>query len=179
MARGELVLVISVYPDAQEALRDLRELSRTGPLADSVSAAAILDRTGGRTVLQHGGGGTLAYAIGTGAAAGIVAGVLVAVPLFGAAAGAAVGALVGRRLGRREVTDLEALLGDTIVPGSAGLLAVVDEEAMDLVRGALDRALRVTGRVLDDGPLTDLALALVRGNPVATEALDRQRGRGD
>lgn len=177
MPDPELVLVVGVYRDAREALQDLREVSRPGPVSKAIAGAAILDRTGGRSVLQHGGGGTLAYAVGTGAAAGVVAGVVVSVPLLGAAAGAAIGALVGRRLGKREVSGLVDLLGDAVVPGSAGLLAIVDAESQGLVGGALDRALRVTGRVLDEGPLSALVAPLVRGDPVATETLDRQRGR--
>ena len=177
MPGAELVLLIGVYGDALDALEDLRELTRPGPVSDAVAGAALLDRTGGRPVLQQGGGGTLAYSIGTGAAAGIVAGVAGSVPLLGAAAGAGIGALGGRHLGQREVAGLVDLLGDAIVPGSAGLLAVVDTGSQDLVEGAMDRALRVTGRVLDEGPLSALAVSLVRGDPVATDTLDRQRDR--
>jgi uncharacterized membrane protein len=177
VAVGEYVMLVATYPDPEQALLDLREITGPGPLAAAVAGAGILDRTGARSVLQQAGGGTLAYGIGTGAAAGIVAGVVLALPLVGAAAGAAIGAMVGRRMGRREVEDLVALLGDVVTAGTAGLLAVVDEESLDLVRGALDRAQRSTGRVLDDGRLTTLARSLVRGNPEATEALDEQRRR--
>jgi hypothetical protein len=179
VAAEEYALLVARYRDPQDALADLRWLTGPGPLGASVAGAAILDRYGPRPALQQGGGGTLAYSIGTGAAAGIVAGVVVSLPLVGAAAGAAVGALVGRRMGRQEVETLVQLLDDAVPPGSAGLLAVVDEAALPLVRGALDRAQRVTARVLDEGPLTTVARSLVRGNPEVTEVLDRQRHRGD
>jgi uncharacterized membrane protein len=175
VAAGEYVLLVATYPGPQEALLDLREITGLRPLADAVAGAGVLDRTGARSMLQQAGGGTLAYGVGTGAAAGIVAGVVISLPLVGAAAGAAIGAMVGRHMGRREVEELVALLGDVVTVGTAGLLAVVDEGSLDLVRGVLDRAQRSTGRVLDDGRLTTLARALVRGNPEATEALDEQR----
>jgi hypothetical protein len=54
---------------------------------------------------------------------------------------------------------------------------VVEAERLMEVRGALRRALRSSGRVLDDGPLTSHVRAFVRGNPEALEALDRQAGR--
>ncbi len=179
MPAREYVLLVATYPDPQEALADLREITRPGVMGDAVAGAGMLDRRTGRTVLQQGNGGTLAYGIGTGAAAGIVAGVVVALPLVGAAAGAAIGAAVGRRMGRREAEALEELLDDAIPSGSVGLLAVVDAQSLELLRGALDRALRVTGRVLDEGPLTKLARSLVRGKPEPTEVLDRQRLEGD
>lgn len=171
----EYVLLIAVFASSEDALRDLREITQPGPVGDAVAGAAILDRRGPRSVLQQSGGGTLAYGIGTGAAAGIVAGVVVALPLVGAAAGAAIGAIIGRRMGRREVDELIQLIGDVVPPGAAGLVAVVDAEALPLVSGALDGALRTTGRVLDEGPLTRLARSLVRGNPEAIEILDQQR----
>ena len=78
---------------------------------------------------------------------------------------------------RREVDGLVALLDDAIPVGATALLAVVQEERLVEVRGALDRALRSSGRVLDDGPLTTYVRTFVRGNPEALEALDRQAGR--
>jgi len=78
---------------------------------------------------------------------------------------------------RREVDGLVALLDDAIPVGATALLAVVAEDRLLEVRGALTRALRSSGRVLDDGPLTSYSRAFVRGNPEALEALDRQSGR--
>jgi hypothetical protein len=98
-------------------------------------------------------------------------------PLVGAAAGAVVGGLVGRRVSRREVDGLVALLGDAIPVGATALLAVVQEQCLHEVRASLHRALRSSGRVLDDGPLTSYVRAFVRGNPEALEVLDRQAGR--
>lgn len=179
MPAQEYALLVAMYHDPQDALAELRTITGPGLIGESVAGAAILDRRGPRPALQQGGGGTLAYSIGTGAAAGIVAGVVVSLPLVGAAAGAALGALIGRRMGRQEIEILVQHLDDAVPPDSAGLLAVVDEAALPLVRGALDRAVRVTARVLDEGPLTTVARSFVRGNPEVTEVLDRQRGAGD
>lgn len=180
MPAQEYVLLVGVYRNPRDAVVGLRQISGSGVLADAVVGAGILDRQAGRTVLQQARGGTLAYAIGTGAAAGVVVGVPFGFPLVGAAAGAGVGAIVGRRMRRWEVEEFSALLTDAVPPGSVGLVAVVDEDDVSLLRGALDRALRVTGRVLDEGPLTDLALTLVRGKPEVSEVLRRQRdGRDD
>ncbi len=177
MSGDEYVLVVALYADADEAVADLRDLTASGGRADAVAGSGILHRGWRRSTLQQGSGGTVAYGIGTGAAAGIVVGVFLALPLVGAAAGAVVGGLVGRRVSRREVDGLVALLDDAIPVGATALLAVVGAERLLEVRASLHRALRTSGRVLDDGPLTAHVRAFVRGNPEALEVLDRQSGR--
>ncbi|MGB7981206.1 MAG: DUF1269 domain-containing protein [Candidatus Nanopelagicales bacterium] len=174
--RPEYVLVVALHADTDDAVADLRDLSSPGPLAEAVVGAGILRRGTWRSTLTQGSGGTLAYGIGTGAAAGVVAGVFVSRPLVGALAGAGVGAAVGRRLARREVQGLVALLADEIPVGATALLAVVAEEQQHAVRAAMARALRTTARVLDEGPLTGYARGFVRGDPAAIEALERQAG---
>ncbi len=178
-ARGapEYVLVVALHPDAAEAVADLRDLGAPGPLSEAVVGAGILHRGPWRSRLEQGRGGTLAYGIGTGAAAGIVVGVVISLPMVGAAAGALVGALVGRNMASREVAGLVALLADEIPVGATALLAVVAEERQFAVRAAMTRALRTTARVLDEGPLTGHVRGFVRGDPQALEALDRQSGR--
>ena len=173
----EYVLVVALHADSNDAVADLRDLGSPGPLAQSVVGAGILHRGTWRSTLAQGSGGTLAYGIGTGAAAGIVAGVVVSLPLIGAAAGAVVGAVVGRHLACREVEGLIALLADEIPVGATALLAVVAEEHQFAVRAGMARALRTTARVLDEGPLTGHVRAFVRGDPEALEALERQSGR--
>lgn len=177
MSSDEYVLVVALYADADEAVADLRDLTASGGFADAVAGSGILHRGWRRSMLQQGSGGTLAYGIGTGAAAGIVAGVFLSLPLVGAAAGAVVGGLVGRRVSRREVDGLVVLLDDAIPVGATALLAVVAEDRLVEVRAALGRALRSSGRVLDEGPLSSHVRAFVRGNPEALEILDRQAGR--
>ena len=177
MTSDEYVLVVALYADADEAVGDLRDLTAHAGLNPAVAGSGILHRDWRRSMLQQGGGGTVAYGIGTGAAAGIVVGVLVGVPLVGAAAGALVGGLLGRRVSRREVDGLVVLLDDAIPVGATALLAVVEAEHLLEVRAALGRALRSSGRVLDEGPLTSYVRAFVRGNPDVLEILDRQAGR--
>ncbi|HSO03461.1 MAG TPA: DUF1269 domain-containing protein [Candidatus Limnocylindrales bacterium] len=173
----EYVLLVALYADSDEAVADLRDLTAPGGLAEVVVGSGILHRGWGRSVLQQGDGGTLAYGIGTGAAAGVVAGAFLALPLVGAAVGAVIGGLVGRRVRRGEVEGLVALLDDSVPVGATALLAVVAEDRLVEVRARLDRALRSSGRVLDEGPLTTYVRTFVRGNPEALEALDRQAGR--
>jgi uncharacterized membrane protein len=177
MASDEYVLVVALYADAEEAVADLRDLTAPGGLSQAVAGSGILHRDWRRSMLQQGSGGTLAYGIGTGAAAGIVAGVFLGMPLLGGAVGALVGGVVGHRVSRREVEGLVAVLDDAIPVGATALLAVVEERRLQEVRTSLNRALRTSGRVLDDGPLTSYARAFVRGNPEVLEVLDRQSGR--
>ena len=94
----EYVLLVALYADSDEAVADLRDLTAPGGLPEVVVGSGILHRGWGRSVLQQGDGGTLAYGIGTGAAAGVVAGAFLALPLVGAAVGAVIGGLVGRRV---------------------------------------------------------------------------------
>ena len=130
MASQGYVLVVALYADADEAVSDLRDLTAAGGMSQAVAGSGILHRDWRRSMLQQGSGGTLAYGIGTGAAAGIVAGVFVGMPLLGAAAGAVVGGVVGRRMSRREVEGLVALLDDAIPVGATALLAVVEEDRL-------------------------------------------------
>jgi hypothetical protein len=177
MAGQGYVLVVALYADSDEAVSDLRDLKAPGGMSQAVAGSGILHRDWRRSMLQQGSGGTLAYGIGTGAAAGIVAGVFLGMPLLGAAAGVVVGGVVGLRMSRREVEGLVALLDDAVPVGATALLAVVEEDRLQEVRTSLQRALRTSGRVLDEGPLTTYVRAFVRGNPEALEVLDRQAGR--
>lgn len=176
MVAEEYVLIVALYADSGEAVADLRLITDPDVFGEAVGGAGILRRDWRQSVLQQGTGGTFAYGLGTGAAAGIVAGVFLGMPLVGAAAGAVVGGVAGRRLGRREVDGLVGLLDDAIPVGGTALLAVVTEERMVEVRSAMTRALRTTGRVLDEGPLTRHVRGFVRGNPEVMEALDAQAG---
>lgn len=175
---GPYQLLVGVYDAPADAVDDLRVLSQPGPVREAVAGAGLLHRWPHGAVLEQGGGGTLAFGAGTGAAAGVVAGVVLSVPLVAAAAGALVGAAVGHRISRREVTTLDASLGDAVPVGATAVVAVVPEARAGVVAAALGRARKVTGRVLDEGPLTQAAKGLVRGNPEATDALDAQRRTG-
>lgn len=177
MAGAEYVLIVAIYADSDEAASDLQFITDHDAFGAAVGGAGILRRDWRQPALHQGSGGTFAYGLGTGAAAGIVAGVFLGMPLLGAAAGAVVGGVVGRRIGREEVDGLIALLDDAIPVGGTALLVVVTEERMVEVRSAMIRALRTTGRVLDEGPLTRHVRAFVRGNPEVMEALDVQAGR--
>ena len=135
MTIEEYVLVVALYADAEEAVADLRDLTAPGVLNPAVAGSGILHRDWRRSMLHQGGGGTLAYGIGTGAAAGIVIGVFVGLPLLGGAAGALVGGVVGRRVSRREVDGLLALLDDAI-PHNRD--AVAHAHRLDLVMCHVD-----------------------------------------
>jgi hypothetical protein len=176
MAAREYVLAVALYADPEDAQADLRLLTGSPGLRRSVAGAGLYHRGLTRHILMQRGGGTVAYAAVTGAAAGIAVGAFLGLPLIGAAVGGVAGALLGRRMGREEFTALSVLLDDAVPVGGTGLIAVVPEEDLARVREALPRALRTTGRVLDERPLTRVALTLVRGNPVVTEALKSQQG---
>ena len=179
MGSVQYALVVGVYADAHEAASDLRDITDPAEFGDAVGGAGILRRDWQGSALSQGSGGTLAYGIGTGAAAGIVAGVVLGGPLIGAVVGGALGGLVGRRMGRREIEGLVEAVADTVPVGGTALVAVVVEEQLPMVRAAMIRSLRSSGRVLDEGPLTAYARSLVRGNPTVMEALDAQQGNRD
>ena len=169
------VMAVGVYADESDAAADLRDLTAPGPLAGAVAGAGILRRDWRSATLQQGDGGTTSYGAVTGAAVGVVLGVVVGAPLVVAAAGALVGAGVGRRIGRREVEGIVSSIADIVPVGATALVAVVEEESLLDVRAAMGRALRSSGRVLDEGPLIDCARRFVRGNPGVMEALDDQQ----
>ena len=66
-------------------------------------------------------------------------------------------------MSQREVEGLVALLDDAVPVGATALLAVVEEDRLPEVRTSLQRALRTSGRVLEEGPLTTYVRAFVRG----------------
>ena len=171
MPVSEHVLCVAIYASVEEAGLDLRELTGPSGFAESVGGSGLLHRGTGRVTLQQAGGGTLGYGIGTGAAVGIVAGVILGYPLVVGGIGAVVGGIIGYRNRTREVDGLVRVLDDAIPVGATALVAVVRAEAWPVLRGTLDRALRVSGWPLDDGPLVPFARSLVRGNPTATEDL--------
>lgn len=175
---AEFVLLVGVYPDSGEAVADLQDLRRAAGPAGALAGAAVLVRTPGGAALQTPGGGTMAYSITTGAAVGVALGGLLGFPLTLLAVGALVGAVLGRSRRRQEINLLLAAVGDSVPPGSAALLAVVDDRQLVEMRAGLGRALRTTGRLLD-GPLAPVARALVRGNPAASEALAANRPSPD
>lgn len=170
MAAGDYVLAIGLYAEPEDAQADLC----TPDVRGLAEGTALLHRGLTSSVLQAGGGGTKAYAVLSGAAAGIVVGVILGRPLLGALVGGVIGVPIGRRMVRREFMAFSMLLDDAIPIGGTGLIAVVLEDDLPSVQAAMLRAVRTTGRVLDEGPLTDVAKTLVRGDPVVTEALDRQ-----
>lgn len=170
MGAVEYFLLVGVYGDRGSAAADLRDITNPGPLAPAGAALVVRD-LGGCQVHQL-GGGTLAYSITAGAAAGVATGGLLGVPVRMMALGAVVGAFVGRRASARLGEEVLGELGDVLPAGTTGLIAVADARLMDDSHAALGRALRTTGRVLDRGPLMHVARTLARGKPAVTEWLD-------
>lgn len=171
MDDGEYVLAVGIYPDPDLALTDLRNLTNPGPTAEVIAGAGVLTRGARGATLQQGGGGSTAYGIGTGAAAGILAGYWIPLPLVGVVAGALIGGLIGHRLKAREEVMLESLLEVDLPLSFSALVCVVPAGHQDEVRAGMLRSTKTTGRVLDDPGARKLARGLVRGNPQATQAL--------
>jgi hypothetical protein len=171
VAEVEYVLVVGLYPQAEPAVMDLRDLTNPGPVAEVLAGTGLVARVGRGVTVQQGGGGTLGYGIGTGAAAGLVVGHWMPWPLTTAVVGAVIGGLIGVRLRRRESAHLLALIDLDLRVGETALVTVVPAVHLGEVRHAMWRARKTTGRVLDDPDSLRLARGLVRGNPVATEAL--------
>lgn len=174
------MLAVGLYGDAESALADLRDLTNPGPTREVVAGSGVVSRGARGPQLAQGGGGTTAYGIGTGAAAGLVAGlwlpqpVLATMPVATTLLGAVIGGIIGRRLQVREANHLAALLSDDLRPGTTALISVVLEQAADEVRFAMRRATKTTARLIEDEATRKVARGLVRGNPVATEALGGQ-----
>ncbi len=82
MAVEEYVLIVAIYADPGEAVADLRRITDPDAFGAAVGGAGILHRDWRQAALQQSSGGTFAYGIGTGAAAGIVAGVFLGMPLL-------------------------------------------------------------------------------------------------
>ena len=167
----EYVLVVGLYPQEELALGDLRDLTNPGPTAEVIAGSGVMTRTTHGVALQQGGGGSLAYGIGTGFATGLVVGHWLPWPLTTAVVGGAIGGVVGRRIRQRESRHLLALLDVDLRAGETALAAVAPQAYLDELRAGMRRARKSTGRLLDDPESRRLARGLVRGDPVATEAL--------
>jgi uncharacterized membrane protein len=171
VAELRFVLAAGCYDAATAARADLRDLTNPGPTCEVMAGTALLHHEPEHARLEHLRGGTTAFWAGTGGAVGVLAGILVGIPLLGAAAGVVLGAILGRRRSAHEAEDFAALLGDDLPVGAVGLLVITPERYAGEVRSGMTRARRTTGRTLDDEHTLALARSLVRGDPVATEAL--------
>ncbi len=124
----------------------MRDLTNPGPTAEAIAGSGIMTRTGNSLALQQGGGGSLAYGIGTGFAGGLVLGHWLPWPLTTAAVGAAVGGVLGRRLRTRETRHLLALIDGDLRIGETALVAVAPEQYLSELRAGMRRARKSTGR---------------------------------
>jgi hypothetical protein len=169
------VLAVGIYDTAQDALTDLRDLTNPGPIVEVLAGCTVLARTAAGARRQQPGGGTLAFSVGTGLAAGVALGGVLALALgpatLVAAAGAGAGAALGRRLAQRETAGLLALLAVDLPVAATALVCVVPEPAAGELRTAMRRSRRTTGRLLQDPESRAVARGLVRGHPGATQWL--------
>lgn len=170
------VLFSAVYATVDDAVGDLRELVGSQRSPSAVAGSSLLRREwDGRATLERAGGGTIAYSAMTGLAIGLAIGPGTPSLWGSALVGAIAGALLGREKRDRENAQLGTLLGGVLPPGACSLVAVVAEEEAPRLDEELDRALRTATFPIDGPGRALLAKSLVRGNPVVTEAIDRQQ----
>src|SRR5262249_8731633 len=143
MAEHQTDLFVGGYQDVESATRDFDALTALVSGRQLEVEAAILithaedgtvnvvqtaDRRGRKGVEW---GGSVGFLVG-----------LAAPPLLAAtAAGAVVGGLVGRFVDKRVDTELHDKIGENLPPGTAGIIALFDEEQRLAVQQALPGAL--------------------------------------
>jgi uncharacterized membrane protein len=95
-----------------------------------------------------------------GAGAGLVIG-LFAPPLLAATAvGAAVGGLTGKFARQRMQSGIGDKLDDALPPGSAGIIAIYEQDGADTVASALANAIRTSTAQIDKASAQDLKAGL-------------------
>ncbi|MGE5273371.1 MAG: sulfatase-like hydrolase/transferase [Verrucomicrobiota bacterium] len=143
MAENHTDVFVGGYPDVETAAREFDELAALVAEKKVKLEAAILithdeDGTVGvRQTADHRGRKGVEW----GGAVGVLVG-LAAPPLLATtAAGAAAGGLVGKFVDRRVETEMHDKIGENLPPGTAGIIAVFEDDQRLAVEQALPGAL--------------------------------------
>ena len=156
--KAHLDVLIAVYlvPDlAQQDFDAYVKLVDDGEIVTDGVALVVKDADGEVEVKETGDHlGRKGVKIGGGV--GLVVG-LFAPPLLAATAvGAAVGGLAGRFARHRAQAGIGDKLDDALPPGSAGVIAVYEQDGADAVKGALSNAIRTSIAQIDKASAKEL-----------------------
>jgi arylsulfatase A-like enzyme/uncharacterized membrane protein len=138
MGETQTDVLVAVYQDLDEATRDFDALMQIVKDKQVEIEGAILvthDASGGVTVVQH-GDHLGRKGLGWGAGAGLVVGLFAPPLLASVVVGGVAGGLIGKFTDHKVRAGMEKL-GEKLPPGTAGIIAVFDED----YRLAIERAL--------------------------------------
>ena len=158
----QLDVLIAVYliPDlAQQDFDAYAKLAGDGEIVTDGVALVVKDAEG-EVRVEETGDHLGRKGVVAGGGVGLVIG-LFAPPLLAATVvGGAVGGLAGRFARHRMKAGIGDKLDDALPPGSAGIIAIYDHDAADVVASALANAIRTSIAQIDKASADDLKAGL-------------------
>jgi uncharacterized membrane protein len=169
-----LVLYVASYGDDEDAAKqDYKSLKQLDDSA--VVASVVLTRdAGGKVNVDEHGGMQIAGGATLGGVAGLVVGLfappLLAATAVGAGIGAAAGAIAKHHDEKRIASSVDE--EDWLPAGSSAIVAVIDDEYLDQVDAAVERATKKVNKAIDKDDHDAVVKALNEGGQEVVEAVE-------
>ena len=156
----QLDVLIAVYLIPDLAQQDFDAYAKLAGEIATDGVALVVKDADGEVHVKETGDHLGRKGVKAGAGAGLVIG-LFAPPLLAATAvGGAVGGLAAKFARHRVKAGIGEKLDDALPPGSAGIIAIYDHDAADIVAGALANAIRTSIAQIDKASANELKAGL-------------------
>ena len=141
-------VLVAGYPDIDSAQADFEVLiaAVSGRMVAIDGAILVTHDDDGSVAVRQTGDHLGRKGLGWGGGVGLAVGLFAPPLLASVAAGAVAGGVVGKFVDHRLETEMHDKIGENLPPGSAGIIAVFDEEQRLGVQQALGGALRAVRR---------------------------------
>ena len=170
MSNQNVSLVVAAYGDDTSAAgEDFRAIKELDDVA--VVAAVVLDRDAeGKVHVKEHGGGLVAAGSAVGAVGGLVVGLFAPPLLLATAVGAGIGAGVGALTKRHEEKSIGVDAEEWLPRGASAIVAVVDDQYLDRIDGAVTKATKKVTKAIDEGDYDAVVKAVNEGDEKIIEA---------
>jgi uncharacterized membrane protein len=136
-----------------------------------VVAAVVLDRDAdGEVHVKEHGGGLVAAGSTIGAVGGLVVGLFSPPLLLATAIGTGIGAGIGAIVKRHEEKSIGVDAEQWLPPGASAVIAVVDDEYLDRIDRAIEKATKKVTKAIDKGDYEAVVKAVNEGDEKIIQA---------
>jgi uncharacterized membrane protein len=174
MTGDNLVLYVATYMDPAGATADYKALKEATAGSDfSIEGSVVVSRDdAGKVMVKETGGGEVGRGAAWGAGAGAIVGLFAPPFLLATAIGAGIGALVGEFNKKHEEKKLGVDVDEYLPEGSSAILVLLDDEYLDRVQMALEKADKRISKAIDKGDYEKLEKALEKSADQVDKAMD-------